>query len=107
MIFVMELPDDAPARVWFAFDALDLLRKVVAVDPDRVRALQARIDADDPRELADAALRERGCRVWWTESEAMAAFERSADPLWQGAGWRARWALREQLVALEVLADDL
>lgn len=54
-----------------------------------------------------AALHSRGdCRVYWNESEATAAFERKDDPAWQGAGWRARWALREQLVALEVLADD-
>ena len=39
-------------------------------------------------------------------AEATAAFERSADPLWQGAGWRARLALRDQLVAMEELADD-
>jgi hypothetical protein len=46
------------------------------------------------------------CRIYWTESEATAAFERTGDPAWQGAGWRARWALRDQLIALEVLADD-
>ena len=47
------------------------------------------------------------CRVFADESAALAAFERADDPDWQGEGWRARWALREQLVALEVLADDL
>jgi len=47
------------------------------------------------------------CRIFWTEAEATAAFERAADPLWQGAGWRARLALRAQLIATEVLADDL
>lgn len=55
-----------------------------------------------------AALRARGdCRIYWTEAEATAAFERADDPAWQQGGWRARWALREQLIALEVLADDL
>ena len=39
-----------------------------------------------------------------SQSEAMAGFELAADPLWQGAGWRARLALREQLIATEVLA---
>jgi hypothetical protein len=59
-------------------------------------------------EAAAAALRARGdCRIYWTEAEATAAFERADDAAWQGRGWRARWALREQLVALEVLADDL
>jgi hypothetical protein len=57
---------------------------------------------------AEAALRARGdCRVYWNESQATAAFERADDPAWQGGGWRARWALRDQLVALEVLADDM
>lgn len=59
-------------------------------------------------QAAEAALRARGpCRIFWTEAEATAAFERTQDPLWQGPGWRARLALREQLVAMEVLSDDL
>lgn len=58
-------------------------------------------------QACEAALRRRGaCMVCWDESQAMAAFERAHDPAWAGPGWRARWALREQLVALEVLADD-
>jgi hypothetical protein len=59
-------------------------------------------------EAAAAALHARGvCRIYWTESEATAAFERADDAAWQGEGWRARWALRDQLVAMDVLADDL
>jgi hypothetical protein len=66
------------------------------------------VDAVSEAVAAAAALQARGtCRIYWTESEATAAFERAADPVWQGSGWRARWALRDQLVALEVLADDL
>jgi len=58
-------------------------------------------------EAAEAALRARGpCRIYWSEAEATAAFERRDDPAWQGSGWRAHQGLREQLVALEVLADD-
>ena len=45
--------------------------------------------------------------IWPDESEALRAFEDAAAPLWQGEVWRARWALREQLVAVDVLADDL
>ncbi len=56
----------------------------------------------------EAALRVRGdCLLLPTESDATAAFERIDHPAWLAGGWRARWALREQLVALEVLADDL
>lgn len=61
-----------------------------------------------PEQASEAALRARGdFRVYWSESEATAAFERAEDPAWAGSGWRARWALRAQLIATEVLADDL
>lgn len=160
MIFVLELPQDAAPRAWFAYDGVDLLRKVAAADPlplwqihDRVtpRELLDMVDATpatpevrqrhpalcaladahgwdgvlyradylsgqgcysaaavSEAEAAVAALAARGpCRVYWSESEATAAFERICHPDWQGGGWRARHALREQLLALEVLADDL
>lgn len=88
MIHVLEMPEAGEPRVWFAFDPDDLARKL------------ERSDA--------AALHAAGrCRVYPDESAALAAFERADHPDWQGPGWRARWALREQLVALEVLADDL
>jgi hypothetical protein len=67
-----------------------------------------RTEPVSPNQASEAALKARGdCRVYWTEAEATAAFERADDPAWQGGGWRARWALRAQLIALEVLADDL
>lgn len=160
MIFVLEIPQAAEPRCWFAYDGDDLLRKVAADDPLQPweihdcatpRELLEMFDAapdtpgvagqfpgicamgeeygwDTPLYRADhlgepgsyrreavtpaqagaAALRARGeCRVYWTESEATAAFERADDPVWAGPGWRARWALRAQLIATEVLADDL
>lgn len=59
------------------------------------------------REASEAALRARGeCLVYWNDSDAVGAFE-GGDPRLAGdANWRARRALYEQLVALEVLADD-
>jgi hypothetical protein len=67
-----------------------------------------RVEPVGEAEAAAAALAARGaCRFYWNESAATAAYERSGHPDWQGAGWRARHALREQLLALEVLADDL
>jgi hypothetical protein len=88
MIYVLEMPEAAAPRVWFAFDADDLERKLETSPA--------------------AALHAQGrCRLYADESAALAAFERSDHPDWQGEGWRARWALREQLIALEVLADDL
>ncbi|MBL8306215.1 MAG: hypothetical protein JNM33_05930 [Rubrivivax sp.] len=88
MIYVLELPEDQAPRAWFAYDTDDLARK---------------LDGCDAGEL----LARGRCRVFGDESAALAAFERADDPAWQGAGWRARLALREQLIALEVLADDL
>lgn len=52
-------------------------------------------------------LRARGdCRIDWDEAQAMAAFDRRDDPAWLGAGWRTHRALREQRLALRILADD-
>ncbi len=107
MIFILQMPPGAAPLAWFAFDAADLLRKVAALDLQGLRDTQARLALEDPQALAEAALRARGpCRVFADESAALAAFERQHDPAWQGEGWRARWALRDQLVATEVLAED-
>jgi hypothetical protein len=108
MIFVLEHLDSGHPQAWFAFDDEDLLRKVAALDLDLLRRTQQRLGSSEPAELAEAALAARGtCRVYRTEAQATAAYERTDDPAWQGEGWRARWALRDQLIAMEVLADDL
>jgi hypothetical protein len=118
MIFVLEL--QASPHAWFAYDEADLLSKVEARAPEALAEIQARFgDAELAEQglpegpsrdafLAAAALKAWAPhRLFWTESDALAAFERTDDPDWQAQGWRARWALRDQLVALEVLADDL
>ncbi len=87
MIFVVEQPEGAAPRAWFAFDVDDFERK---------------LGGSDAAELHAAGR----CRVYADEAAAMAAFERVDDPAWAGEGWRARWALREQLIATEVLAED-
>jgi hypothetical protein len=61
------------------------------------------------RQALSAALAARGggerC-IYWSDVDALRAFE-GADPrLCSPARWRARRALHEQLVALDVLADD-
>lgn len=98
MIFVVEMPEHAAPAAWFAFDFDDLLHTIEARDPQALAEATAAGGADDVR-----------CRrrIFRDEAEATAAFERTDDPAWQGDGWRARWALREQLVDTEVLADDL
>lgn len=118
MIFVVEL--GPAAQAWFAFDETDLLGKVAARAPQALAATRARFGDVELAEqglhpgpardafLAAAALRDQGPhRVYWDEREALAAFERSDDACWHGQGWRARWRLRDQLIALDVLADDL
>jgi hypothetical protein len=83
VIFVVELPEQGAPSAWFSFDAEDLAHKL--------------------RSTADSGVEKI---VYWNEAEAVAAFE-GGDPLIAGKpGWRARRALYEQLVALEVLADD-
>lgn len=57
--------------------------------------------------LAALQARVQRCRVYWNESEALAAFEAGEAAFAGLGGWRARHALREQLIALEVLAEDL
>ena len=99
MIFVVEVPDQADPSAWFAFDLDDLLRKIEQRAPGLLGAASA----------ADGGTTSSGprCRIFWSEAEATAAFERANDPLWQGKGWKARHALRAQLSATDVLADDL
>ena len=160
MIYVVEVPEQAAPRAWFAYDEADFARKVEAGD-----ALQPWeiFDSLSPRELLDdlghaevdalarerypaicalgdshgwdtalyradhllgsgvlsaepvseaaaleAALAARGgltC-VYHGDRDAIGAFE-GADPRIAGKdNWHARRALYEQLVALEVLADD-
>ncbi|HEY0201410.1 MAG TPA: hypothetical protein VGC24_06935 [Burkholderiaceae bacterium] len=65
-------------------------------------------DVVSERDALAAALAARGgqCCIYWDDRTAIAAFE-GADPRIAGkAFWHARRALYEQLVALEVLADD-
>lgn len=68
--------------------------------------------APEPVRLIDAcraALRARGgeWRFYEGEQHALIALDK-ADALFdRSGGWRARWALRQQLIAVEALADDL
>lgn len=83
MIYVVELPDQSHPRAWFAYDRQDFVCKMATL----ATAHGERI-------------------VYWDEAEAVAAFE-GRDPLIADkAMWRARHALHEQLVALDVLTDD-
>ena len=156
MIYIVELPEQARPRAWFAFDNRDFANKVYADDakhdweifdvvsprelldmlgtvPDAnnvrdrfpaVCGLADRNGWDTPLYRADylwgpgeyrteavtesaacaAALAKRGnaCLVFWSDTEATSAIDK--DPLFLSReGYWAREALREQLVALEIL----
>lgn len=67
--------------------------------PDPIKVEQACLAALDQR----TGIR----RVYWTDQQAIAAIE-GQEPLFEAlGGWRARHALREQLLSLEVLAEDV
>lgn len=56
-----------------------------------------------------AALRARGgeWRFYEGEQHALTAVDKPDALFDRPGGWRARWALRQQLIAVEALADDL
>jgi hypothetical protein len=84
LIYVLEVPEARNARAWFAYDADDLAHKM----------------------LVSQTLEAGKFSIYWSDAEALAAFEGADPQLVGGAGWWARRALWEQLVSLEVLADD-
>jgi hypothetical protein len=68
--------------------------------------------AAEPTRLVDAcraALRARGgeWRFYEGEQHALIAVDKPDALYDRPGGWRARWALRQQLIAVEALADDL
>ncbi|MDO9313127.1 MAG: hypothetical protein Q7T97_01100 [Burkholderiaceae bacterium] len=68
--------------------------------------------APQPTRLIDAcraALRFRGgeWRFYEGEQHALIAVDKPDELYDRPGGWRARWALRQQLIAVEALADDL
>lgn len=118
---VGEVPDSAQARS--AFPGMCRLADEFGLDtplyradhligrgcyqPEAVRmeaacasALQARVGATPD----DGPL--KALRIYWSEPQAVLAIE-GQDPFFASeGGWRARHALREQLLSLDVLADN-
>ena len=114
---LLELFDDSPAAagVEERYPGLHALGIEVGWDTPLFRAdylQQAGLYAPEPVRLVDAcraALRARGgeWRFYEGEQHALIAVDKP-DALYDCAGgWRARWALRQQLIAVEALADDL
>lgn len=57
--------------------------------------------------LAALTARPGECRIYWSDQAAVLATEGADDWLCAKARWRARHALHQQLLSLEVLADNL
>ena len=108
-----ETPDDASAQqrypgVWglaaeYGWDT-PLFRADYLQEPGQY--------APVPVRLVDAcrgALRARGgeWRFYEGEQHALIAVDKPDALYDRPGGWRARWALRQQLIAVEALADDL
>jgi len=83
VIYVVELPSQGYPHAWFAFDKEDFVNKLMTLaNPEGERY------------------------VYWNEAQAVSASE-GGDPLIAGNEmWRARYALHEQLVSLDVVTDD-
>lgn len=112
---LLDLVDEAPDRpgVQARFPAMCALGEREGWDTPLYRAdalLGAGVFRREPVAVFDAcvaALRGRGgeLRVYADEPAALAAAD-APDPWFDRPdGWRARWALREQLIATEALAD--
>jgi len=114
---LLDVFDAAPgeAGVEERFPGLHALGSTLGWDTPLFRAdyLQAPgLYAPEPVRRSDAcraALRARGgeWRFYEGEAHALVAVDKP-DPLFdRPGGWRARHALRQQLIAVEALADDL
>ncbi len=114
---LLDLFDERPdsAGVAQRFPAICALAAEAGWDKPLYRAdylQEPGLYAPQPVRLVDAcraALRQRGgeWRFYEGEQHALIAVD-AGDALYdQPGGWRARWALRQQLIAVEALADDL
>ena len=74
--------------------------EILAIEAACEAALKRRVAAS----AADGALKD--LRIYWSEEQAVLAME-GQDPLFSSqGGWRAMHALREQLLSLDVLAEN-
>lgn len=104
MIYIVEFPRQGRAHAWFAFDRDDFVRKV------RVRYAEglSRAEGMDEFDACVDALAENleACRIYLDEGQAIGALSR--DPLLDsGAGFYAHMALREQLIAMDAMEEDI
>lgn len=100
MIYVVEIPHQGRPRAWFAFDRDDFVRKVRA-SHGSVQELE---DFDASVAVLERAV--KACRVYMHDELAIRALH--SDPLLDPKeGFYAHMALREQLIAMEAMEEDI
>ncbi len=99
MIYVVEIPHQGRPHAWFAFDRDDFVRKV--------RASHGAEPLDDfDAGVARLTQSLKACRIYLDDAAAIMALQREPllDPK---GGFYAHMALREQLIAMEVIEEDI
>ena len=100
MIYVVEFPSQGRPHAWFAFDGDDFVRKVQVTHGSG----QASEDFD-----ASVAVLERGlkaCRIYMHDELAIRALQ--SDPLLDPkGGFYAHMALRQQLISMDAMEEDI
>jgi hypothetical protein len=109
MIYIVEIPHQKRPHAWFAFSREDFVRKMRATHGPKLD--QPRLDelgAANEFDACVAALAQglKDYRVHLSDEQAIGALQ--SDPLYDKYdGFYAHMALREPLVAMEALEDDL
>lgn len=109
MIYVVEFPRQGRAHAWFAFNREDFVLKVRAT---RARdGLDTALNPAEPLDEFDASVAVlardlEACRVYLDDEDAIEALRR--DPLLDPKQeFHAHMALREQLIAMEAMDEDM
>jgi hypothetical protein len=109
MIYIVEFPRQGRAHAWFAFNRDDFVRKVRAGRArDGLGTAPNRAEPLDEFDASVAALARdlKACRVFLDDEDAIAALQR--DPLLDpNREFYAHMALREQLIAMEAMEEDM
>lgn len=100
MIYIVEIPHQGRPHAWFAFDRDDFVRKVQATHGSE----QAPQDFDAGVAVLEGAL--KACRIYLHDELAIRALQ--SDPLLDPKeGFYAHMALRQQLIAMDAMEEDI
>lgn len=109
MIYIVEFPRQGRAHSWFAFSREDFVLKVRAGRArDDLATLLNQAEPVDEFNASVAALARdlKACRVYLDDEYAIEALQR--DPLLDPSQeFYAHMALREQLIAMEAMEEDM